>query len=61
MTTHRGFYFGAEGAKATPEYVKSTGAERKPESLAKVMARITEIDGLVADLERRLRAIEVAK
>jgi hypothetical protein len=61
MTTDRGFYFGAERAKATPEYVKSTGVAHKPESLAKVQARITELDGLIADLERRVSAVEVTK
>jgi hypothetical protein len=61
MTTDRGFYFGAEGAKATPEYVKSFGAAHKPESLAKVMARIAELDGVISNLERRLRVVEAVK
>jgi hypothetical protein len=61
MTTDRGFYFGAEGGKATPEYVKSIGSAHEPESLAKVLAQIAELDGLLADLGRRLLSLEAAK
>jgi hypothetical protein len=50
VTTDRGYYFGSEGAKATPEYLKSIDAAHKPESLAKVLARITELDRKIAAL-----------
>ena len=50
MTTDRGYYFGSEGGKATPEYLKSIGATHKPDSLAKVLARITELDKKIAAL-----------